>query len=123
LLLSGFGDLESEVNELRSRNLELEESIGRLCESPFIDNAFKSEREHMDLRKFKKGNEIECSGNACLCLLLHHHDPPLTKVPPPIAPTHSPHTNTHTPPTPKIPNTNIYKSITCKNKSKTTTKL
>ena len=45
------------MNELRSRNLELEESIGRLCESPFIDNAFKSEREHMDLRKFKKDSK------------------------------------------------------------------
>jgi protein fantom len=49
-----FGDLEAEVAELRGRNLELEESIGRLCESPFIENAYKSEKEHMDLRRFKK---------------------------------------------------------------------
>ncbi len=49
-----FGDLEAEVSELRGRNLELEESIGRLCESPFIENAYKSEKEHMDLRRFKK---------------------------------------------------------------------
>ena len=49
-----FGDLEAEVSELRSRNLELEESIGRLCESPFIENAYKSEKEHMDMRRFKK---------------------------------------------------------------------
>ena len=54
---NSFGDLETEVNDLRGRNLELEESIGRLCESPFIDNAFKSEREHMDLRKFKKDSK------------------------------------------------------------------
>ena len=49
-----FGDLEAEVAELRGRNLELEESIGRLSESPFIENAYKSEKEHMDLRRFKK---------------------------------------------------------------------
>ena len=47
-------DLEQEVGELRKQTAELEESMGRLCESPFINTAYKSEREMMELRKHRK---------------------------------------------------------------------
>ena len=56
--LEGFkercADLDQEVGELRRQATELEESMGRLCESPFINTAYKSEKEMMELRKHRK---------------------------------------------------------------------
>ena len=51
-------DLEQEVGELRKQTAELEESMGRLCESPFINTAYKSEREMMELRKHRKFQQV-----------------------------------------------------------------